>query len=676
MKILAIDIETYSSKDITKCGVYAYTEAEDFDILLFAYAYDKESVEIIDLASGEKLPQNIIDDLTNEEVIKTAFNANFERTCLSKYLDRKMEPNQWRCTAVHALELGLPGSLDKVSKSLNLKEEKMGEGKSLIRYFCMPSKPTKANGFKYRNIPIFNVKNESEAIENTTEDSKASKSRSSIIEEKWNTFKAYCKRDVEVERAIRNKLNNFKVHKREWKLWNLDQKINDYGVRVDKALVYNAIKCDSTYREKRLEEAKNLTGLQNPNSPEQLKEWLESNGVKVESLTKESVKELLEKVEDERIKRVLHLRLSLSKTSVKKYEAMKKAMGKDERVRGLMKFYGANRTGRWSGKLVQTQNLPRNNIDNLDEGREILKAGDFEMLELLFENVPEVLSQIIRTAFIPSHNSRFIVSDFSAIEARVIAWLAGETWVLDAFKSHGKIYEMTASKMFRVPLYKIEKGNPEYSLRQKGKIATLACGYQGSVGALKAMGALKMGLYEDELLSIVTSWRKSNPKIVNLWRKVEKAAIKSVEEDKKVKIQQNIEFSYTGGILFVKLPSGRKLSYVRPRIELDYRFNTKKLTYEGVKQVNKKWGRLETYGGKLTENIVQAIARDCLGEAMLRLDKRGYKIVFHVHDEIILDCPKGFGSLDEVNKIMAEPIDWAKGLPLKADGFEGKYYRK
>ncbi|MEY8762501.1 MULTISPECIES: DNA polymerase [Clostridium] len=649
--MLAIDVETYSSTDLIKCGVYAYVEASDFEILLFAYAYDDNPVEIIDLACGEKLPQAVIGDLINPKIIKTAFNANFERTCLAKYLNKFMPPEQWRCSAVHSLELGLPTSLDKVAKCMNLQQQKMSEGKALLRYFSMPCKPTKSNNGRTRNLPEHN-------------------------REKWEIFKRYCKQDVEVERTIRKKLDRYPAAENEWKLWALDQRINDGGVKIDKLLVENAIKCDEVYQNQKIKEAAALTNLENPNSPFQLKEWLETKGIKVKSLSKEKVKELLGEVEDNKVKRVLELRQELSKTSVRKYEAMKRAMCHDERVRGLMKFYGANRTGRWSSKLVQTQNLPRNNMDNLEDARMLLKAGNFEMLEILFDSIPDVLSQLIRTAFIPSNNSRFIVSDFSAIEARVIAWIAGEKWVIDTFKSSGKIYEMTASKMFGVPIEKIVKGNPEYVLRQKGKVATLACGYQGSSGALIAMGAVKMGLKEEELPEIVAAWRESNSNIVRLWKKIETAAIKSVDEKKVVKMQYGLEFSCRGGVLFIKLPSGRSLAYVRPRIETDVRFNKPKLTYEGIEQGTKQWGRLNTYGGKLTENIVQAIARDCLAEAMLRLDKAGYKIAFHVHDEVILDVPNGFGSLNEVNKIMGEPIEWAPGLPLKADGFETSYYKK
>lgn len=465
-----------------------------------------------------------------------------------------------------------------------------------------------------------------------------------------------------MERAIRRRLEKFPLRDNEWELWALDQKINDGGVLVDKALVHNAIKCNDEYEKKITKEAEVLTKLQNPNSPTQLKIWFEKKGVEVTSLSKEKVKELLDEVEERDVKRVLELRQELSKTSVKKYEAMERAICTDDRIRGLMQFYGANRTGRWAGRLVQVHNLPRNSMDNLDYARALLKASDYEMLEMLFDSVPEVLSQLIRTAFIPSKDSRFIVSDFSAIEARVIAWLAGEKWVLDTFRSHGKIYEMTASKMFGVPLEDIAKGNAHYELRQKGKIATLACGFGGSTGALIAMGATKMGLKEEELPELVTAWRKSNPHIVTLWREIEKGAIKAVAERTIVKNRHGLQFHGTGGMLFIKLPSGRSLAYLRPKIEMDARYNRPKLTYEGIEQGTKQWGRISTFGGKLTENIVQAIARDCLAVAMLTLDKAGYKIPFHVHDEIILEVPKGFGSLEEVSEIMGQAISWAPGL--------------
>lgn len=649
--MLAIDIETYSSIDITKCGVYAYTEAVDFEILLFAYAHDEEEVKLIDLASGEELPQTIIHDLTSSGVIKTAFNASFERTCLAKYLNKPMIPNQWRCSAVHSLCVGLPTTLDGVSKCLNLQQQKMSEGKALIRYFSMPCNSSKFKGRRTSNL------SEADA-------------------EKWEIFKSYCMQDVEVERAIRKRLEQFPMTDKEWELWELDQKINDGGVLVDSVLVQNAINCDEAYENKITREATSLTKLKNPNSPAQLKSWLEGKGLKVESLSKERVKELLGEVEDDCVKKVLELRQELSKTSVKKYEAMKRVMCSDMRVRGLMQFYGASRTGRWAGRLVQIHNLPKNSMDNLSYARQLIKDGDYEMLELLFNSVPEVLSQLIRTAFIPAVNSRLIVSDFSAIEARIIAYLAGEKWVIDTFKSHGKIYEMTASKMFGVPLENIVKGSPMYELREKGKIATLACGFGGSIGALIAMGAIKMGLAEEELRGIVTAWRKANPNIVALWREIESAAILAVSENKIVKMQYGLEFSCSRRVLFIKLPSGRSLAYVKPRIETDVRFNKPKLTYEGIEQVTKQWGRISTFGGKLTENIVQAIARDCLAEAMLRLDKEGYKIVFHVHDEVILEVPKGFGSVQQVNEIMRQAIHWAPGLPMEAAGFETDYYKK
>lgn len=646
MKILSIDIETYSSIDLSKSGVYAYTESDDFEILLFGYAFDDEEVKIIDLASGESLPDNVVKALTDKKVIKTAFNANFERTCITKYLNKEMPPEEWRCSMVHALTLGLPSSLKGVARCLKLEQQKMDEGKALIRYFSIPCKPTKANGERTRNL-------------------------SHHDKEKWETFKVYCKQDVEVERSIRKKLENYPMTENELKLWFLDQKINDGGVKVEKRLVKNAINCDEIHQGKLIDEALALTELENPNSPTQLKNWLkDKHDIEVDSLSKDKVAELLNEVDNLTVRRVLELRQDMSKTSVKKYEAMERAMCKDERIRGLLKFYGAT-TGRWAGRLVQVHNLPRNNMNDLDLARNLLLNGDYETLELLFGSVPDVLSQLIRTAFIPSHNSRFIVADFSAIEARVIAWLAGEKWRMDVFNSHGKIYESSASQMFGVPVESITKGSP---LRQKGKIAELALGYQGSKGALKAMGALDMGLSEEELKLLVDSWRKSNPNIVKLWWDIEDAAIRVVKERTTVNMQYGLKFYYKSGVLFIRLPSGRSLAYVRPRIEIDERFNKYKLTYEGMEGM--KWGRIDTYGGKLTENIIQAIARDCLAESMLRLDDRGYKIRFHVHDEVILDVPCSFGSLEEVEEIMGLPINWAPGLPLRAEAFESGYYKK
>jgi len=648
MKILSIDIETYSSIDLSKSGVYAYIEADDFEILLFAYAFDDEEVKIIDLVSGEKLPVDVMEALTDKEVIKTAFNANFERTCIAKYLNKEMPPEEWRCSMVHALTLGLPSSLKGVARCLKLEQQKMDEGKALIRYFSIPCRPTKANGERTRSLPHHD-------------------------KEKWETFKAYCKQDVEVERSIHKKLENYHMTEKEMKLWFLDQKINDGGVKVEKRLVENAIHCDEIYQRELMDEAIVLTELENPNSPAQLKIWLkDKHDIEVKSLSKAKVAELLDEVDDPKIKRVLELRQNMSKTSVKKYEAMERAMCKDERIRGLLQFYGAT-TGRWAGRLVQVHNLPRNNMDDLDLARNLLLNGDYETLELLFDSVPDVLSQLIRTAFIPSPNSRFIVADFSAIEARVIAWLAGEKWRMDVFNSHGKIYEASASQMFGVPVESVTKGS---TLRQKGKIAELALGYGGSKGALIAMGAIDMGLSEEELPELVSAWRKSNSNIVRLWYEVENAAITAVKDRIIVNMRYGLKFYYKSGVLFIRLPSGRSLAYVRPRIEIDERFNKDKLTYEGFEQSSKRWGRIDTYGGKLTENIIQAIARDCLAESMLRLDDRGYKIRFHVHDEVILDVPCNFGSLEEVEEIMGLPISWAPGLPLRAEAFESDYYKK
>ena len=647
--MLAIDIETYSSRDITKCGVYAYTEAEDFEILLFAYAYDEEEVKLIDLASGEKLPEGLTLDLTSAKVIKTAFNANFERICLSAHLKVEMPPEQWRCTAVKALELGLPTNLEGVAKCLKLTEQKMAEGKALIRYFSMPCSAVKSNGFRNRNLP----KDDSD---------------------KWELFKSYCKQDVEVERNIRNLLVRYEVAESEQKLWCLDQSINDRGVRVDRELINHALACDLKYQEELKNEAITLMGIKNPKSAAQMKKWLlEVQGLEVETLSKEAVEQLLSEVTSDKVKKALKLRTELSKTSIKKYEAMNRALCKDNRIRGLFKFYGASRTGRWAGRLVQVQNLPQNKLKDLELARNLLKHGQYEILELLFESVPEVLSQLIRTALIPSENSRFIVADFSAIEARVIAFLAGEKWRMDVFNSHGRIYEASAAKMFRVPLECVTKDS---SYRKYGKVAELALGYQGGIGALVAMGALKMGVKEEELPKLIKSWRNSNLRIVKLWSEVEKAAITAVKGNTFAYVQQGIKFSFERGILFITLPSGRRLSYVRPRLEKDKRFNKDMITYEGTKQGTKQWGRLCTYGGKLTENIVQAIARDCLADSMIRLKAAGYNIVMHVHDEVVLDVPNGFGSLEEVAEIMETSIAWARGLPLRVEVFETNYYKK
>jgi len=957
--ILSCDIETYSSVDLGKSGVYAYTEAPDFEILLFGYAFDDEPVQVVDLASGEPLPHHVLQALTDPNVIKTAFNANFERTCISKHFGYPMPPWQWRCTQVHALTLGLPIHLEGAAKAMKLKQQKDTAGKLLIRYFSMPCKPTKTNGRRTKNRPEH-------------------------APEKWEQFKAYCRQDVEVEREIRKALERFPVPPIEQRLWELDQRINDSGVQINPILVANAITCDTQYQERLIKEAAKLTGLDNPKSVAQLKKWLlEAEGLEVESLNKDSIPELLKQTESETVKRVLELRQEMAKTSVKKYMAMDRARCRDNRIRGLLQFYGANRTGRWAGRLVQVQNLPQNKLPDLDLARQLLIAGEYETLELLYDSVPVVLSQLIRTAFISAEGHRFIVADFSAIEARVIAWYANEKWRLDVFNTHGKIYEASASAMFKVPIEEITKGNP---LRQKGKVAELACiaegqlvltntglvpienitlqhkvwdgmefikheglifkgvrevmtyegltatpdhlvwveeqsepirfedvassgahllrtgvgrqairmgrdyqpgkemetglercsstdpmcqlwgspmdaarqpdqrnikrmpnllttktntemvrqeangcqtalhqperqklcqlrsqrdripfqfdsgsrtldnrefrtpierfgvrqnrhkwplrtgkypiypqtskpgqqtfnditgmeskrvavctecsyqetipgndqrgnnrgsqtgcerqteklagnrrkvkvydilnagprhrftvsnclvhncGYQGGPGALISMGALKMGLKEEELPKIIRSWRQANPHIVQFWYDVERAAIEAVRDKTAVHLHHGLVFSYESGIMFIRLPSGRRLAYVRPRIEIDERFNKPVLTYEGMDQTTKQWARLNTYGGKLVENIVQATARDCLAEAMLRVDAAGYRIVMHVHDEVVLEVPHGSsGSLEEVCEIMGQPIKWAPGLPLRADGFEADYYKK
>ena len=639
MRTLAIDIETFSSADLKKVGVYRYTETSDFEILIFAYAFDDEPVQVVDLAQGEELPAEVRRALTDPDVVKTAFNANFERVCISKFFGIPTPPEQWACTMVQALILGLPNSLEDVAKSLKLQHQKDTAGQRLIRYFSVPCKPTKANGGRERNLPFHDL-------------------------QKWEAFKAYCRQDVEVERAIRKRLERYPIPEKEQRLWVLDQKINDRGFRLDPQLVRRAIECDAAYQERLEIEAIRLTGLENPNSLVQLKEWLRNEGLEVDSLTKQTLPVLLQEANG-KAKRMLEIRQEMAKTSVRKYLAMERSVCGDGRVRGLFQFYGANRTGRWAGRLVQVQNLPRNSLPDLDLARQLLRDGRFEDLEMLYGNVPDVLSQLIRTAFVASPGCRLLVCDFSAIEARVIAWLAGEQWRLDVFQDHGKIYEASASRMFGVPMEKITKGS---ELRQKGKIAELALGYQGGVGALKSMGALEMGLKEEELPDLVNSWRVANPNIVQFWWDVEAAAIKALKNGEPVHLQHGLAFIPESNILFLRLPSGRRLAYVRPRLEIDDRFDKECITYES------NGTREKTYGGKLVENIVQAVARDCLAEALLRLDDAGYKIVAHVHDEIIAD--QAHGSIEEMEEIMSQPIEWAPGLPLAADGFETQYYRK
>ena len=643
-RILEMDIETYSDVDLIKCGVYAYVDSPAFEVLLFAYSFDGEETKVIDLAQGEKLPAEVEFAIFDESIIKTAFNANFERTCLSKHFGRQISPKSWHCSAVQAAMLALTRSLEDVGAVLGLEKQKMKEGKDLIRYFCVPCKPTKTNGGRTRNLPCH-------------------------APEKWELFKTYCKRDVDVEKAIRYKLRNFPIPKSEMEVYRLDQEINDRGILVDKKLVEQAVAGDLLLKEIVTKRAYELTGLENPNSVAQIKGWLEGQGVEVDSLSKQAVTELIRESDGE-VEELLKLRLLMAKTSVKKYEAIERSVCSDGRVHGLLQFYGANRTGRWAGRLVQVQNLPQNHIVDLELARNLVKQGRFEDVELLYDSTPKVLSELIRTAFIPKPGCRFLVADFSAIEARVLAWLAGEQWRLDVFSSHGKIYEASASAMFHVPIEEIKKGSP---LRQKGKIAELALGYGGSVGALTSMGALNMGLVEEELAPLVSTWRSANPHITQFWWDVDAAAIKAVTEKKQPRVGK-ISFEYKSGILFATLPSGRKLAYVKPRMALN-KFDRKGLTYEGIGESG-KWGRIETYGPKLVENIVQGTARDLLAEAMLRLKKRGFDIVMHIHDEAVLEVPEGVSSVEEVCTIMAEQPEWAKGLPLRADGYECAFYKK
>lgn len=643
-RILAIDIETYSDVDLPKSGVYAYSDSSNFTVLLFAYAFGDEETKIVDIACGEQLPHAILDALTDESVIKTAYNAAFERICLSRFLGIHLSPTSWQCTAVQSAMLALPRSLDDVGEVLDIKRKKLKEGADLVRYFSLPCKPTKSNGGRTRNLP-------------------------KDAPEKWERFKNYCIRDVDAEREIRWKLRNFPIPNSEMELYRLDQEINDCGILVDRELVAHAVKCDLQYKDRATARAYELTGLSNPNSVTQVKDWLSEQGVEAKSLGKKAVKGLLAETDGE-VLEVLKLRLLMAKTSIKKYEAIERSVCSDSRVHGLLQFYGANRTGRWAGRLVQVQNLPQNHLPDLALARDLVKQGRYEDVDLFFDSTPEVLSELIRTAFIPRSGYRFIVADFSAIEARVLAWLAGEQWRLDVFASHGKIYEASASAMFGVPIEEIKKGSP---LRQKGKISELALGYGGSVGALTSMGALDMGLSEDELPALVKQWRSANPHITKFWWDVDAAAVTAVREKCEVIIGK-ICFSYKSGILFVTLPSGRKLSYIKPRLGLN-KFGREGLTYEGVGE-SKKWLRIETYGPKLVENIVQATSRDLLALAMLRLRNSGFEIVMHIHDEAVLEVPDGKSSVEEICQLMAVAPDWAAGLPLRADGYECSFYKK
>lgn len=644
--ILHIDIETYSSIDLVKLGVFRYVDAPDFEILLFGYAFDDEEVQIVDLARGEQLPYMVKNALLSKRFIKYAHNAQFEITCISKFFDVKLDISQWRCTAVMAAELGLPNSLKSVAEILKLDEQKDSRGKLLINYFCKPCKPTKANGERTRNLP-----------EHRPDD--------------WEVFKEYCKKDVEVERAIHKKFGDFEITESEQRLWVLDQRINARGVRLDTRFVDNALIFNDKSKEEYTAEALRITGLENPNSVAQLKKWLEEEtGEEIVSLNKKDLQKFMTDKSGD-VERMLQIRQALGKSSTAKYKKMKESVCSDGKIRGLLQFYGAGRTGRWAGRIVQPQNLPQNHLKDIADVKNMVLDGDHEYFSMLYD-VPQTLSELIRTALIPSEGRRFIVSDFSAIEARVIAWLADEKWRLEVFRNNGDIYCASASQMFKVP---VEKHGINGHLRQKGKIAELALGYGGSVGALASMGALDMGITEDELPSIVSMWRGSNTNITGLWKTIENAAMSAIR-GYPAEINKGIKFYRCKGFLFVKLPSGRNIAYPQPAVGKNERFGSDAVFYMGIGQKSKKWERIESFGGKLTENIVQAIARDCLAESMIRLENKGYEINFTVHDEVILDVPNDFGSLEEVTGIMGGEIEWAKGLELKADGYECDFYLK
>ena len=661
MNNISIDIETFSDINLAKCGVYKYAESSAFEVLLFGYAVDGGKVQVVDLAQGESIPDEILDALTDESVTKWAFNASFERVCLSRYLSdlgmsldpfhdhhplsrecaRFLNPAGWKCSMVWSAYMGLPLSLEGVGTVLKLDSQKMKEGKDLIRYFCVPCKETKSNGGRKRNLPQH-------------------------APDKWMIFKSYNKRDVEVEMAIQERLRNYPVPENVWDEYHLDQEINDRGIAIDRTLAENAIVIDARSRDSLMAVLKEKTGLENPNSVIQMIGWLEQHGMKTDSLGKKQVQELL-KTAEEPLRSVLLLRQKLAKSSVRKYQAMEMTACDDSRARGMFQFYGANRTGRFAGRHIQLQNLPQNHLPDLSEARELVRQGNYEALELLYDSIPDVLSQLIRTAFIPRKGLKFVVSDFSAIEARVLSWLAGETWRSDVFAQNGDIYCASASSMFGVP---VEKHGINGHLRQKGKIAELALGYGGSVGALKAMGAMDMGLSEDELYPLVQSWRSANPHIVDFWWQVD-AAVKTAIKEHIPMRAGCIRFRYQSGMLFIQLPSGRQLSYVKPRIG-ENRFGGESVTYEGI-GATKKWERLESYGPKFVENIVQGISRDILCYAMQTL--RCCAIVGHVHDELIIECDRDV-SIDAICEQMGRTPHWAEGLLLRADGYECEFYQK
>lgn len=645
MKTLSIDIETYSPEPLAKCGVYRYCQAPEFEMLLFGYSVDSGLVQVVDLAAGERIPADVLAALTDPAVSKWAFNAQFERVCLSRYLGypvgRYLDPDPWYCTMVWSATLGLPLSLEGVGAVLGLEKQKLKEGKDLVRYFCTPAKAR--DGSTFRRLPT-------------------------DAPEKWISFKAYNLRDVETEMSIQQKLFRFPVSPEEWDNYHLDQRINDRGILLDRTLVSQAIRCDERFKRTHLEQARSVTGLENPNSPAQLKAWLAEKGVEAESLSKASVLELLSHAEGE-VELALSLRQELAKSSVKKYTAMESVVCPDDRARGLIQFYGANRTGRFAGRLIQVQNLPQNHLPDLKQARTLVRDGRFDAVELLYDSVPLVLSELIRTAFIPKPGCRFFVADFSAIEARVIAWIAGEQWRQEVFAQGGDIYCASASQMFHVP---VVKHGVNGHLRQKGKIAELALGYGGSVGALKAMGALNYGLTEEELKPLVDAWRQSNPRIVKFWWDVDRAATTCVR-DRVPAETHGIRFLYQSGMMFIVLPSGRRLVYVKPKMGVN-RYGSESVTYEGVGE-QKKWLRLESYGPKFVENIVQATARDILVEAMRRLEAVGYQIVMHVHDEAVIEAPAD-SSLEDICAIMGQTPAWAGGLLLRADGYVCDFYQK
>ena len=645
IKNLEIDIESFSDVDLTKCGVYKYASAPDFEVILFAYSVNGGPVRQVDLACGEKIPAEIIAALEDDTVTKWAFNANFERVCLSRYLGYPtgdyLMPDSWRCSMVWAAYLGLPLSLEGVGTVLGLEKQKLTEGKNLIKYFCQPCAPTKSNGGRTRNLPA-------------------------DAPEKWEAFKTYNIRDVEVEMAIQARLSNYPVPESVWEEYHLDQEINDRGIMIDRELVDQALLIDARSKSDLKARLQAMTGLDNPNSVQQLKSYLADRGIETDSLGKKEVAAMIKTVPGD-IAEVLSLRLQLAKSSVKKYQAMRNSACEDDRCRGMFFFYGANRTGRFSGRIVQLQNLPQNHIPDLAEARFFVKCGGYEALELLYENIPEVLSELIRTAFVPQPGYKFCVADFSSIEARVLSWLAGERWRMEVFAGNGDIYCASASAMFGVP---VEKHGRNAELRQKGKIAELALGYGGSVGALKSMGALEMGLKEEELQPLVDSWRTANPNIVRFWWDVDRAVKKAVKQ-REPSVLREIRFECRSGMLFITLPSGRRLSYVKPRIG-ENRFGTESVTYEGVGGT-KKWERIESYGPKFVENIVQAISRDILCYAMRTLSH--CRICAHVHDELIIECRKD-ASLDAICEQMGRTPPWAEGLVLRADGYETLFYKK